>query len=104
MIVCRVHSASGRVASRVLLGVATAALLAAAPAQAAPFVYVSNAVDDSVSQYNVGASGLLAPLSAPTVVAGEVPLQVAVSPDGESVYVANLVSDDLSQYDIGAGG
>ena len=41
------------------LGVATAAalLVAAVPAQAAPFAYVTNLEGDNVSQYDVGAGG-----------------------------------------------
>ena len=35
--------------------------------------------------------------------AGDVPVGVAVSPDGQSVYVANG-GDNVSQYDVGAGG
>ena len=66
------------------LGVAIAgALLATATsAQAAPFAYVTNEGSGMVSQYDVGAGGLLAPLSPPTVVAGTSPFAVAVSPDG----------------------
>ncbi len=58
----------------------------------------------TVSQYNVGAGGLLAPLSPPTVVAGERPSEIAVSPNGSSVYVVNSTSDSVSQYDVGPGG
>ena len=58
----------------------------------------------SVSQYDVGAGGLLAPLVPPTVAAGASPQGVAVSPDGGSVYVTNTGSDSVSQYDVGAGG
>jgi YVTN family beta-propeller protein len=72
-------------------------------------VYVTNHgatpdVPGTVSQYDVGAGGALAPKSTPTVTAGNDPQWVAVSPDGESVYVANFASNDVSQYDVGAGG
>ena len=67
-------------------------------------VYVANAASDSVSQYDVGAGGALAPKSPATVAAGDVPFGVAVSPDGGSVYVANVSGDNVSQYDVGAGG
>jgi DNA-binding beta-propeller fold protein YncE len=97
-----------------LFGAATAvALLAgAAPAQAAPFVYVANQFNGTVSQYDVMAGGLLASLSPPTVAARPEPRSVAVSPDGKSVYVSIigfgfgsvLVRPGISQYDVGAGG
>ena len=92
------------------LPIAVALLVAVAPAQAAPFAYVANENSNSVSQYGIGAGGLLASLSPPTVGAGESPRSVAVSPDGRSVYATNLGSefDDIapsvSQYDVGAGG
>ena len=46
----------------------------------------------------------LSPKSPATVPAGDLPLGVAVSPNGESVYVTNQIGDDVSQYDVGAGG
>jgi 6-phosphogluconolactonase (cycloisomerase 2 family) len=71
-------------------------------------VYVANtssaAGGYSVSQYDVDASGALAPKSPATVAAGNAPLAVAVSPNGASVYVANYNSASVSQYNVGAGG
>jgi 6-phosphogluconolactonase len=98
---------------RMWLGVAIAIALlgAAAPAQAAPFVYVTNLYDHSVSQYDVGLGGLLGPLSPPTApAAGTESLRVAVGPDGRSVYVTGAEWDDdrsvgtISQYDVGPDG
>jgi DNA-binding beta-propeller fold protein YncE len=66
--------------------------------------YVTNTTSGSVSQYDIGAGGLLAPLSPATVAAGVQPFGLAVSPDGGSVYVANSSGDSVSQYDVGAGG
>ena len=66
-------------------------------------VYVTNNLDDTVSQYDVGAGGALQPKTPPTVAAGSNPDGVAVSPDGGSVYVANFF-DGVSQYDVDAGG
>jgi DNA-binding beta-propeller fold protein YncE len=103
----RLGSRSGSGARRRLwlsAAIAVGLLAVAAPAQAAPFAYVTNAIDGTVSQYNVGAGGLLAPLSPPTVVAGDRPSNVAVSPNGKSVYVANSTSNSVSQYDVGPGG
>ena len=95
--------------SRLLLAGASAAAVlgVAASAQAAPYAYVANADGDGpsdVSQFNIGAGGLLSALSPPTVAAGSGPEGVAVSPDGKSVYVTNLGDNTLSQYDVGAGG
>ena len=82
--------------SRLLLAGASAAAVlgVAASAQAAPYAYVANADGDGpsdVSQFNIGAGGLLSALSPPTVAAGSGPEGVAVSPDGKSVYVTNLL-------------
>jgi 6-phosphogluconolactonase len=102
-------SRAGNCRSRALLGAATAAVLlaVAARAHAAPYAYVANGDGDgpsNVSQFNVGAGGLLAPLSPPTVAAGSGPNGVAVSPDGQSVYVTNYSDNTVSQYDVGADG
>jgi DNA-binding beta-propeller fold protein YncE len=92
---------------RLWIAVATVAVLlvAAAPAQGTPFAYVTQHRGE-VSQYDVGAGGLLAPMSPATVAAGPEPGSVAVSPDGESVYVTNQVGwhGSISQYDVGPGG
>ena len=78
-----------------IVGMVASLLGAAAAARADPFAYVPNTEDrshffrGSVSQYDVGAGGLLAPLSPATVAAGFSPFGVAVSPDGQSAYVTN---------------
>jgi len=91
-----------------IAGMAVALLAVVTPAQAAPFAYVTNPATDSVSQFNVGAGGLLAPLSPATVATGGEPHRAAVSPNGRSLYVTNSSSDSLSgfvsQYDVGPGG
>ena len=109
----RLHSRDGRAGTRRLgLGLATATVLlavAAPAAKAAPFVYVTKSGNE-VAQYDIGAGGLLAPLSPFTVAAGESPNSVAVSPDGNSVYVGNLgsqlddVAPSVSQYDLAPDG
>jgi DNA-binding beta-propeller fold protein YncE len=91
------------------LAATTVVLAVAAPAQAAPFVYATNvnftgSGPGSISQYNSGAGGLLAPLSPPTVATGEFPLALVVSPDGQSVYVALNVSDRVAEYTVMSGG
>jgi hypothetical protein len=65
-----------------LLGV-FAAMAVPPPARSAPFVYVTNAAGStSVSQYAVGAGGLLSPLVPPAVPAGAIAEGVAVNPEG----------------------
>ncbi len=94
-----------------LLGIAGVAtiLAIAAPANAAQFAYVTNDGSGDVFQYKIGSSGLLAPLSPPTVVAADSPQGLAVSPDGRSVYVtatnfAANFAGELFQYDVGGAG
>ena len=102
----RSHAAGGP-RRHLLLGTASVVLLLAsvAPAQAAPSVYVTNGDHVSVSQYGIGAGGLLAPLVPPTASAQDFPLGVAVSPNGKSVYVANEGRyDSVSQFNVAAGG
>ena len=60
------------------------------PSADSSFAYVTNVGSDNVSQYDVGAGGVLAPMSPATVAAGDTPVGVAVSPDGGSVYVTNV--------------
>jgi DNA-binding beta-propeller fold protein YncE len=72
-------------------------------------VYVANYTGGegpgSVSQYDVGAGGLLSPKSPPTVPSALKPKRIAVSPDGRSAYVTGgEVNGSVSQYDAGAGG
>jgi uncharacterized repeat protein (TIGR01451 family) len=63
--------------------------------------YVSNARDDTVSQYTINPStGKLSVKSPATVAAGTTPDGVAVSPDSRSAYVANQGNDRVSQYTI----
>ena len=85
-----------------IVGLVASLLGAAAPARADPFAYVTNFLGSSVSQYDIGAGGLLAPLSPATVATTGGKFGVAVSPDGRSVYVTG--SDSVSQFDVGAGG
>jgi DNA-binding beta-propeller fold protein YncE len=61
----------------------------------------------SVSQYDVGVSGVLTAKTPPTVASGACPSGVAVSPDGKSAYVGALLPGPVGvmfQYDIGQGG
>ena len=84
------------------LTVAVAFAWTSTSAQAAPFVYVTNDVPGSVSAYEIGAGGLLSPLTPATVPAGPGAIGVAATPNGRSLYVANFgaVPSTISQYDI----
>src|SRR5215218_2195682 len=89
------------------LAVVAGALVAAGPAEAAPFVYVANGVNEfnpgtSVFQYDAPLSsfGALQALTPPTVTTGSGPRAVAVSPDGKSAYVTNWNAGTVSQYDV----
>jgi DNA-binding beta-propeller fold protein YncE len=91
-----------------IVGMALALPTVSSAAPAAGTVYVTNVnpvglTAGSVSQYSIGAGGLLSQLSPATVAAGIDPFGIAVSPSGGSAYVANLGSFDIgnvSQYDV----
>jgi hypothetical protein len=60
--------------------------------------------NDNVGQYNVGPEGRLSPKAPASVPAGEFPLGIAVTADGQNVYVVNGQSEDISQYNVDQGG
>jgi DNA-binding beta-propeller fold protein YncE len=96
-----------RVKTTALLVAMLAMLASAGVARAAATAYVANQVESSISQYDVGAGGPLAPKAPPTVTTGangSDPFGVVVSPDRASVYVINHGADSIAQYDIGADG
>ncbi|MGI9557635.1 MAG: lactonase family protein, partial [Solirubrobacterales bacterium] len=69
-------------------------------------VYVTNANDAVINQYDAAADGTLSPKTPAFVSSGLLafPLEIAASPDGESVYAVNLGNGLISQYDVGADG
>jgi YVTN family beta-propeller protein len=69
--------------------------LLASPAAAAPFAYVTNAVDDTVSVIDT-ATNMVAGTPIPV---GSQPNGVAVTPDGKHAYVANVSSANVSVID-----
>jgi DNA-binding beta-propeller fold protein YncE len=93
---------------RAPLASAVAGLVALGAATSAPAatlgVYVTNQDSASLSQYDMGAGGLLRAKTPGTVATGTSPVGVALSADGRSAYVTNYGLASVSQYDVGAGG
>jgi sugar lactone lactonase YvrE len=103
-----------------IVGTVASLLGAAAPAQAAPFVYITTSPEypfgaGGIFQYDAGARGLLTPLTPPRVATDTRPGDAVVSPDGKTLYVTGYSPPDrndptkpvqgyLSQFDIGADG
>jgi trimeric autotransporter adhesin len=83
------------------LGVTSA--VATLTASAAPeYAYASNQSDNTVSQYTIGAGGVLSLLG--TQATGAEPNAIAVVPSGRYLYVANWIDATLSEYTIGSDG
>jgi DNA-binding beta-propeller fold protein YncE len=103
-------STTKRRARRVECALAAVAvtLATAAPVQAATYVYVASSDKDAVLQYSADSSGALSPLAQPSVAAGQLPSDVAVSPNARWVYVANAegqtMSEGVAQFDLQRGG
>jgi 6-phosphogluconolactonase len=62
--------------------------------------YVVNSADDTVSQYNIGANGLLTAMGTPTVQTGTTPWQMVIHPNGGFAYVTNKNDGNVWQYAI----
>ena len=73
-------------------------------ASAPEFAYAVNTYDGTVSQYTVGAGGVLSPMSAPTVTVGNSPESVVVDPSGSYAYVANSGDGTISEFSLGTMG
>src|ERR1700694_197925 len=82
-----------------LLGAVAANAVGASPVAASEGAYVANTgPPNNVSQYAVGAGGLLS-LVGPSVDGGNVPVDIAVTLDGKNAYVSNL-NDTVAQFSI----
>src|SRR5438128_700202 len=81
--------------------VALACSLLPEAARAAGSVYVTN-LGGNVSEFGVGPTGLLAPLTPATVAAGMGPAGIALSPDGRSAYVSDGGESTVFQFDVNA--
>jgi YVTN family beta-propeller protein len=73
-----------------LVGIAFSATVA----QGAPFAYITNSGDNTVSVIDTATNTVTA-----TVTVGALPFGVAVTPDGARVYVTNFGSDNVSVID-----
>ena len=76
-----------RFAIKLAMGLA----LAACPAEAAPFLYVANNGDNTVSVIDTATNTVVA-----TIPVGAGASGVAVTPDGTKVYVTNSASNNVS--------
>src|SRR6202034_2210756 len=84
------------------LGAVTAPVATLTATAAPAYAYASNQSDNTVSQYAIGAGGVLSLLG--TQATGTEPNAIAVVPSGRYLYVANWVDATLSEYTIGTDG
>jgi 6-phosphogluconolactonase (cycloisomerase 2 family) len=66
--------------------------------------FSNNALPSTLSQYTVGADGVLTPMTPATVAAGAGPRSITVDPTGKYVYLLNQHDATISQYTIAANG
>ncbi|MGC2222407.1 MAG: hypothetical protein WA624_08580 [Methylocella sp.] len=66
--------------------------LMARPAEAAPFAYVTNGSDGTVSVIDAATNTVVGT----PILVGDSPSLVAVAPDGKHAYVTNLASNNVS--------
>src|ERR1700739_4288068 len=90
----RTASARGFAALGATLALILAVSLAAAPAEAQPFAYVTNFISNDVSVIDTTTNMVVA-----RIPVGYRPQGVAVTPDGQHAYVANANSDTVSVID-----
>jgi YVTN family beta-propeller protein len=67
-------------------------------------VYVANLGADTVSQYDAGPGGALAPKPDGPVASPDSPFGLALAPGGGSLYVAAFGAAQVAQYDVGSDG
>jgi DNA-binding beta-propeller fold protein YncE len=67
-------------------------------------VYVANLGADTISQYDAGPGGALAPKAAGPIASADSPFGLAIAPGGGSLYVAAFGAAAVAQYDIGSDG
>lgn len=57
-----------------------------------------------VGQFDIGDDGTLTPKTPGVVMAGSIPVQGVIAPDGKSLYVPDLNNSNVLQFDVGADG
>src|SRR5581483_8051110 len=65
--------------------------------------YVVGNYCNCVSQYTIGAAGVLAPMGS-AAISGASPTAIGITPDGRFAYVVNSADDSVSTFTIGANG
>ncbi len=75
------------------------------------FAYMANGGDNTISQYSIGANGVLTPIATAAKVAADLfPVSVTIDPSGRFAYVSNsgesphITASTISQYTIAANG
>ena len=94
---------TGQHGIRLLLTFAIAGLIILASPLRAQFVYVTNALDGTVSAYSLSANGGLTPVVGSPFTVGNTPNLLAIHPNGKTLYVANLFSRSEA-YEIDQNG
>jgi 6-phosphogluconolactonase (cycloisomerase 2 family) len=84
------------------LGTVTAPAATLTTTAAPEYAYASNQSANTVSEYTIGAGGVLSLIG--TQSTGAEPNAIAVVPSGRYLYVANWNDNTLSEYTIGSGG
>ena len=84
------------------LGAVTAPAATLTATAAPEYAYASNQSDNTVSEYTIGAGGVLNLKG--TQATGAEPNAIAVVPSGHYLYVANWIDNTLSEYAIGSDG
>jgi YVTN family beta-propeller protein len=84
------------------LGAITAPVATLTAAAAPEYAYASNQSDNTLSEYTVGAGGVLTSIGTQTT--GAEPNAIAVVPSGRYLYVANWTDNTLSEYTIKSDG
>jgi 6-phosphogluconolactonase (cycloisomerase 2 family) len=84
------------------LGTVTAPAAMLTATAAPEYAYASNQSDNTVSEYTIGAGGVLSLIG--TQASGAEPNAIAVVPSGRYLYAANWIDNTLSEYTIGSDG
>ncbi len=84
------------------LGSVTAPVATLSAAAAPEYAYASNQSDNTLSEYTIGANGVLTSIGTQTT--GVEPNAIAVVPSGRYLYVANWTDNTLSEYTIKSDG